>query len=46
MAGVPLLVEDAVEDNLVSRLVGVLTVGSAAPRHFSEADVAAAAARR
>jgi len=38
LAGVPLLVEDEVGDQLVSRLVGVLVVG-AAPRHFTEADV-------
>ncbi len=38
MAGVPLLVEDVVEGNMVSRLIGVLNVGSAAPRHFTEAD--------
>src|SRR5258708_6902551 len=39
VAGVPLLVEDPVADHLVSRLVGVLGVGSAAPRRFTEADV-------
>ena len=40
MASVPLLVEEVGEDSLVRRLLGVLNVGSAAPRHFSEADVA------
>src|SRR5260221_1123132 len=39
LAGVPLLVEDPVADHLVSRLVGVLGVGSAAPHRFTEADV-------
>jgi signal transduction histidine kinase len=39
LAGVPLLVADEVGDQLVSRLVGVLVVGSAAPRRFTEADV-------
>jgi PAS domain S-box-containing protein len=39
IAGVPLLVEDQAEDHLVSRLVGVVSVGSVTPRHFTEADV-------
>jgi PAS domain S-box-containing protein len=43
VVGVPLLVEDPVEDacagQLVSRLVGVLQVGSITPRRFTEADV-------
>ncbi len=39
VAGVPLLVVDQEGDHLVSRLVGVLGVGSAAPRRFTEADV-------
>jgi signal transduction histidine kinase len=39
VAGVPLLVEDEVGDHLVSRLVGVVSVGSATPRRFTEADV-------
>jgi signal transduction histidine kinase len=39
VAGVPLLVEDEVGDHLVSRLVGVLVVGSVAPRRFTAADV-------
>ena len=39
VAGVPLLVQDPVEDQLVTRLVGTLCVGSVAPRHFTEADV-------
>jgi PAS domain S-box-containing protein len=42
-AGVPLLVEDPMEDPAAthpeSRLVGVLLVGSATPRRFTEADV-------
>jgi signal transduction histidine kinase len=41
--GVPLLVEDVVEDPLaghrVSRLLGVLEVGSASPRRFTADDV-------
>jgi signal transduction histidine kinase/putative methionine-R-sulfoxide reductase with GAF domain len=41
--GVPLLVEDVVEDPLsghrMSRLLGVLQVGSATPRRFTAADV-------
>jgi PAS domain S-box-containing protein len=39
VVGVPLLVEDHVEGHPVSRLVGVVLVGSAAPRRFTEADV-------
>src|SRR5258706_5806444 len=39
LAGVPLLVEDPAEDHLVSRLVGVLGVGSTTPHCFTEADV-------
>ena len=39
LAGVPLLVEDEVGDHLVSRLVGVLVVGSAAQRRFTAADM-------
>jgi signal transduction histidine kinase len=39
VAGVPLLVEDPAEDHLVSRLVGVIHVGSATPHRFTEADV-------
>jgi PAS domain S-box-containing protein len=39
VVGVPLLVDDRVEDHLVSRLVGVVHVGSAAPRRFTAADV-------
>jgi PAS domain S-box-containing protein len=39
VAGVPLLVQDLVEDHLVSRLVGILGVGSAIPRHFTDTDV-------
>src|SRR5260221_875532 len=39
LAGVPLLVEDPVADHLVSRLVGVLGVGSTTPHRFTEADV-------
>ncbi len=39
LVGVPLLVEEPVDDHLVSRLVGVVHVASAAPRHFTEADV-------
>src|SRR5260221_147811 len=39
LAGVPLLVADKIGGHLVSRLVGVLGVGSAAPRRFTEADV-------
>jgi PAS domain S-box-containing protein len=35
VAGVPLLVDDQGED----RLVGVIGVGSVAPRHFTESDV-------
>jgi PAS domain S-box-containing protein len=42
-AGVPLLVEDPTENQAsahpMNRLVGVLVVGSATPRHFTEADV-------
>ncbi len=38
--GVPLLVEDQVDGPVASRLVGVLHVGSAATRRFTEADVA------
>jgi signal transduction histidine kinase len=42
-AGVPLLVEDPMEDQAAahpaSRLVGVLVVGSATPYRFTEADV-------
>jgi PAS domain S-box-containing protein len=42
-AGVPLLVEDPMEDQAAShpasRLVGVLVVGSATPCRFTEADV-------
>jgi PAS domain S-box-containing protein len=42
-AGVPLLVEDPIEDQAAthpaSRLVGVLVVGSAAPRRFAKADL-------
>src|SRR5260221_9643142 len=39
LAGVPLLVEDPVEDHLVSRLVRVVGVGSTTPHCFTEADV-------
>jgi signal transduction histidine kinase len=39
LAGVPLLVEDQVADHLESRLVGVLLVGCATPRHFTDADM-------
>jgi PAS domain S-box-containing protein len=39
VVGVPLLVEDPAERHLVSRLVGVIHVGSAAPRRFTAADV-------
>ncbi len=39
VVGVPLLVEDQVEGQMVTRLVGVLHVGSAAPRRFTETDV-------
>src|SRR5258708_25697867 len=39
LAGVPLLVEDPAEDHPVSRLVGVLGVGSATPHRFTAADV-------
>ncbi len=39
LVGVPLLVEDQAEDHLVSRLVGVVSVGSATPRRFTAADV-------
>jgi PAS domain S-box-containing protein len=39
VASVPLLVQDPMEGHLVSRLVGVLGVGSASPRHFTEMDV-------
>ena len=38
-ASVPLLVEGRVAGHLVSRLVGVLTVGSVTPRRFTQADV-------
>src|SRR5260370_25740555 len=38
VAGVPLLVVDQEGDHLVSRLVGALGVGSAAPHRFTEAD--------
>jgi len=41
LAGVPLLVEDPAEDHPVSRLVGVLGVGSATPHRFTAADVTA-----
>ena len=39
LAGVPLLVEDQVDGQMVSRLVGVLGIGNATPRRFTEADV-------
>ncbi len=39
VVGVPLLVEDHVEGHPASRLVGVVLVGSAALRRFTEADV-------
>ncbi len=39
LAGVPLVVEDQVGDHLVSRLVGVVGVGTTTPRRFSETDV-------
>jgi signal transduction histidine kinase/putative methionine-R-sulfoxide reductase with GAF domain len=43
MVGVPLLVEEPVgepvEDHMVSQVVGVVHVGSAAPRRFTAADV-------
>jgi putative methionine-R-sulfoxide reductase with GAF domain len=38
VVGVPLLMEEQVEGRVASRLVGVVHVGSAAPRRFSEAD--------
>jgi PAS domain S-box-containing protein len=39
LAGVPLLVEEQVDGQPVSRLVGVLAIGSTTPRRFTEADI-------